>query len=99
MRARATCNRRFRTGLRTLYVITTIAAKAVKTDSNRDFTGELIEEKIPKARPVLRTHVMLKKPSITEIDSFRSNRFWIQDLDQRSKIRIPMTKSRYGSRP
>ena len=50
------------------------AANTVKTDNSKDFAGELIEEKIPNATPVFRTYVMLKNPSITEADSFRSNR-------------------------
>ena len=50
------------------------AATAVNSDSRTTFTGELIDEKIPKATPVFRTYVMLKSPSITETDSFRSNR-------------------------
>ena len=45
---------------------TTTAAKAVNTESRTDFAGELMDEKIPKATPVFRTYVMLKKPSITE---------------------------------
>src|SRR5215831_11217232 len=80
-------------------MMTITAAQAVKIERSRDFAGELIDEKIPKATPVFRTYVMLKKPSITEIDSFRSNRFRIQDLLQRSKTRVPTTTSRYGSRP
>ena len=75
MSASAICNKRFRAGLRTLYAITTAAAKAVKMDNKRDFAGELMDEKIPKATPVFWTYVMLKKPSITETDSFRLNRF------------------------
>jgi len=43
-------------------VTTTTAAKAVKTESRTDFAGELMDEKIPKATPVFRTYVMLKKP-------------------------------------
>jgi hypothetical protein len=68
-------------------------------DNSKDFAGELIEEKIPKATPVFWTYVMLKKPSITEIDSFRSNPFWTQALVQRSKTRMPTTNNKYGSRP
>ena len=51
-----------------------MAAIPVNTDSNADFAGELIEEKIPKATPVFLTYVMLKKPSTKVTDSLSSNR-------------------------
>jgi hypothetical protein len=57
-----------------LYPTTTIAATRVKTDSRTDLAGEVIVEKMPKATPVFLTYVILKRPSITEIDSFRANR-------------------------
>jgi hypothetical protein len=80
-------------------VTTTTAAQAVNTESRTDFAGELMDEKIPKATPVFRTYVMLKKPSITEIDSLRSNRFWISSLVQRSSMSTATTNSAYGNRP
>jgi hypothetical protein len=55
-------------------VTTRTAAHAVKRDNNRDFAGELIEEKIPNATPVFVTYVISKKPSIIEIDSLMANR-------------------------
>src|SRR6185295_15510848 len=79
--------------------MTTMAAQAVNSDKSTDFTGELIDEKIPKATPVFRTYVMLKNPSITEIDSLRSNRFLIRALVQRSTISVTATNRTYGSRP
>src|SRR5262245_43012058 len=99
MSAKAVCKSRLPEGLRRLYVTTTIAATAVKTDSRMDFAGVLTDENIPKATPVFRTYVMLKNPSITDADSLRSNRFWINDLVHRSKARTATTKNRYGDRP
>ena len=61
-------------------MMTTTAAQAVNRDSSTDFAGELIDEKIPKATPVFLTYVMLKKPSITGIESLRSNRFRIRSV-------------------
>src|SRR5215831_1733066 len=58
-----------------------------------------MDEKIPKATPVFRTYVMLKKPSITEIDSLSSNRLWISSLVQRSSMSTATTDSAYGNRP
>ena len=70
---------------------TTAAATAVNKESRMDFAGELMDEKIPKATPVFRTYVMLKRPSITETDSFRMNRDWISDLVQRSRKSVRTT--------
>src|SRR5579883_2428118 len=79
--------------------MTTIAAQAVKTDSKTDFAGRLRGSKIPKATPVFLTYVMLKNPSITEIDSFRPKRFWMSALVQRSNASVAATTRMYGSRP
>src|SRR5437764_11158292 len=79
--------------------MTARAAKAVKADNNTDLAGEAIGSKIPKATPVFLTYVMLKKPSITEIDSLSSNRLLIRTLVQRSSNSVTVTRSRYGSRP
>src|SRR5262245_37670076 len=98
MRASATCSKRFRTELRTLYVMTTTAAKAVNTESSTDLAGELIDDRIPNATPVFRTYVMLKNPSITGADSLRSNRFWTQALVHRSSTMIAATNNKYGRR-
>jgi len=54
--------------------MTAVAAIPVNSESRVALAGELIEEKIPNATPVFLTYVMLKKSSITEIDSFRENR-------------------------
>src|SRR5213593_5203793 len=79
--------------------MTTTAAKEVKTDNNTDLAGKLNGSKIPKATPVFRTYVMLKKPSMTEIDSLRSKRFWINVLVQRSSPSVAAATRMYGSRP
>jgi len=78
--------------------MTTTTATIVNRDSRTDLAGELMEEKIPNATPVFLTYVILKKPSITGIDSFSSNWEWIKDLVQRSKIRVKATRKTYGSR-
>src|SRR5215467_16109487 len=79
--------------------MTMTAAKTVKTDKSTDFAGKLIGSKIPKATPVFRTYVMLKNPSITEIDSLRPKCFWMSALVQRSKVSVAATNRMYGSRP
>ena len=79
--------------------MTRTAARAAKVESRMAFTGELMAEKIPKATPVFLTYVMLKNPSITEIESSRSNFDWIRSLVQRSSARIAATSTRYGRRP
>src|SRR5262244_473399 len=78
--------------------MTTMAATAVKTDSSTDLAGKLSGSKIPNATPVFRTYVMLKSPSMTEIDSLRSKRFWISALVQRSRASVAATKTMYGKR-
>src|SRR6266566_5206473 len=78
--------------------MTTTAAKAVKTDSSTDLAGKLSGSKIPNATPVFRTYVMLKNPSMTEIDSLRSKRFWISALVQRSSASVAAAKTMYGNR-
>src|SRR5438093_5995916 len=78
--------------------MTTTAAKAVKTDSSTDLAGKLSGSKIPNATPVFRTYVMLKSPSMTEIDSLRSKRFWISALVQRSSASVTAAKTMYGKR-
>src|SRR5215475_5778882 len=78
---------------------TTTAAQAVNIESRTDFANELMNEKIPKATPVFRTYVMLKKPSITKIDSLSSNRFWISSLVQRSSMSTATTNSPYSNQP
>jgi hypothetical protein len=70
----------------------------VNNESSTDLAGELIEEKIPKATPVFLTYVILKRPSITGIDSFNSNWEWISDFVQRSRITVNATRKTYGSR-
>jgi hypothetical protein len=77
--------------MRRPYTITRITAAPVKRESRRDFTGEVIEEKIPKATPVFLTYVMLKKPSITEMDSLTSKRETSSDFVQRSKVSVNNT--------
>src|ERR1043166_8612050 len=79
--------------------MTTMAAKAVKTDNNTDLAGKLNGSKIPKATPVFLTYVMLKNPSMTEIDSVRSQRLWISVLVQRSRASVAAATTMYGSRP
>src|SRR5262245_57207831 len=79
--------------------MTAIAAKAVKIDSRIDFSGELMDAKMPKATPVLRTYVMLNRPSITRTDSLRSNCSRMMALVQRSSTNTAATRSAYGSRP
>src|SRR5438309_10743062 len=79
--------------------MTTTAAKAVKTDNKTDLAGKLSGSKIPNATPVFRTYVMLKNPSMTEIDSLRSKRFWISVLVQRSSASVAAATTTYGSRP
>src|SRR5438445_3983584 len=79
--------------------MTTTAAMTVKADNSTDFAGRLIGSKIPKATPVFRTYVMLKNPSITEIDSLRPKCFWMSALVQRSKASVAATNTMYGSRP
>ena len=64
-----------------------------------DFAGELMDEKIPNATPVLRTYVMLNSPSITGTESLRSKRFWIKAFVQRSKTSVAATSRTYGNRP
>src|SRR5207249_12188606 len=78
--------------------MTTTAAKAVKTDSSTDLAGKLSGSKIPNATPVVRTYVMLKNPSMTEIDSLRSKRFWISALVKRSSASVAAAKTIYGKR-
>src|SRR5437879_2019463 len=78
--------------------MTTTAAKAVKTDSSTDLAGKLSGSKIPNATPVFRTYVRLKNPSMTEIDSLRSKRFWISALVQRSSASVAAAKTIYGKR-
>src|SRR5215467_3595397 len=77
---------------------TTAAATAVNKESRMDFAGELIDEKIPKATPVFRTYVMLKRPSITEVDSLSVNRDWMSDFVQRSRNSVRTTNNTYGIR-
>src|SRR5437660_11240452 len=79
--------------------MTMTAAKKVKAESRTDLAGKLIGSKIPKATPVFRTYVMLKNPSITEIDSLRPKCFWMSALVQRSKASVAATNTMYGSRP
>jgi len=81
-----------------LYTTTTTAARAVNNDSRMDFAGELMDEKIPNATPVFLTYVMLRKPSITEVDSFSVNLDWINALVQRSKNNVKTTSKTYGIR-
>src|SRR5436309_15319024 len=78
--------------------MTTTAAKAVKTDNKTDLAGKLSGSKIPNATPVFRTYVMLKNPSMTEIDSLRSKCFWISVLVQRSSASVAAATTLYGSR-
>ena len=73
---------------------TTTAAIAVKIESRIDFAAEPLDENIPKATPVFLTYVMLKKPSITETESYNVNRDWISDFVQRSRESVKRTNSR-----
>jgi hypothetical protein len=71
---------------------------AATAHNRKTFTGELNEERMPKATPVFCTYVMLNRPSITGTGWPRLNRDAIADFEIRSRKRTMAANPRYPNR-